>query len=682
MITTIPLRSSIGTTAEGRRLKTAPKAWRTILMTLGLLLLASWPTALGAEVDLKDARTALGEGDYAKSVDLARQATEKHPQSADGFILLAQGQRLLANFRGGRDQGRLATQSVQSLKQAITLLGSEKNEAAKTDLQYCQHLLAAWAAAGDQAWAKAGAEYDSAAKLKPDDEFAAFGARLTARNRKDIGPWTEGVRRLSFSSDPNFAKAANDDRTEIKNQISMIEREAVSGAANLLQNEKVEEAEALLRSAVRRAPPSGLLHFELAKTLTQRGKVEEAMREFREALRNNYTEPERFVDAAKTPPLLNNKEYLAFVSETFGAEPAQRISSDWKKMEATMVQEKHTNFLNLTTEARDLMTNRKYDEALKLAQKGVELYPTEVEGPQLVKEIEEAAKQANCAAMVTQGREMAANHRFAEAESLAKQALALIPENPEAASLLGELPKLKQSHADELLTTTRASYKRQRQQAYENLREIFSLFPEQREAQVLQGEMDTYFAHLDALRKKALSAGEGQADFDTMAAIIELRGLIPEDQEVAALWRKHCIIENSIGMRLIFVTPPPGNSRASARGFFLAEFETTEEQWAKIMPQYQTNMIYGDSSAKTWNLDGTYYHPAQDHPVCQVSLPDALAFVQKLSDQEGKNYRLPTVTEWEHACLAGQPASNSPGAVLDKVAWFHDNAARKGETHP
>jgi formylglycine-generating enzyme required for sulfatase activity len=135
-------------------------------------------------------------------------------------------------------------------------------------------------------------------------------------------------------------------------------------------------------------------------------------------------------------------------------------------------------------------------------------------------------------------------------------------------------------------------------------------------------------------------------------------------------------------MRLIFVTPPPGNSRASARGFFLAELETTEDQWAKIMPQYQTNMIYGDSSAKTWNSDGTYYHPAQDHPVCQVSLPDALAFVQKLSDQEGKNYRLPTVTEWEHACLAGQPASNSPGAVLDKVAWFHDNAARKGETHP
>ncbi|MFY7799532.1 MAG: SUMF1/EgtB/PvdO family nonheme iron enzyme [Dolichospermum sp.] len=72
-------------------------------------------------------------------------------------------------------------------------------------------------------------------------------------------------------------------------------------------------------------------------------------------------------------------------------------------------------------------------------------------------------------------------------------------------------------------------------------------------------------------------------------------------------------------------------------GFSMGKFVVTQEQYQQIMgknPSYFTQ-----KGAK--------------RPVEQVSWNDAVEFCQKLSQQTGREYRLPSEAEWEYACRAG-----------------------------
>lgn len=109
---------------------------------------------------------------------------------------------------------------------------------------------------------------------------------------------------------------------------------------------------------------------------------------------------------------------------------------------------------------------------------------------------------------------------------------------------------------------------------------------------------------------------------------------------------------NSIGMELVWIPPgdflmgaPPGQGGLRrerpkhevriSKDFWMGVYEVSQAQFEIVMGK-NPSFFKGD------NL-----------PVEMVSYNDAMEFCHKLSQREGKAYRLPTEAEWEYACRAG-----------------------------
>ena len=136
------------------------------------------------------------------------------------------------------------------------------------------------------------------------------------------------------------------------------------------------------------------------------------------------------------------------------------------------------------------------------------------------------------------------------------------------------------------------------------------------------------------------------------------------------------VVENSLGMKLAYV--PAGsftmgsgwNARRRmpdelphaveiTKPFRIGTTEVTQAQYRAVMDASPSRFV-GD-----------------DRPVEMVSWKDAVAFCKKLSEKEGKTYRLPTEAEWEYACRAG---GGRRRGRLGERAWYYTNSA--GVTHP
>ena len=107
------------------------------------------------------------------------------------------------------------------------------------------------------------------------------------------------------------------------------------------------------------------------------------------------------------------------------------------------------------------------------------------------------------------------------------------------------------------------------------------------------------------------------------------------------------------------------------KNYSICETTVTQKQWLEVM------------GTEPWK-NQSYVMEGDDYPATYVSWKDADAFCGKLSEKDGKTYRLPTEAEWEYACLAGATTKYHFGddpTELGKYAWFKQNACYVNEEY-
>ena len=144
--------------------------------------------------------------------------------------------------------------------------------------------------------------------------------------------------------------------------------------------------------------------------------------------------------------------------------------------------------------------------------------------------------------------------------------------------------------------------------------------------------------------------------------------------------RAGTVVTDSIGMKLVYIPAGsfmmgcndfgqsadefPHHEVRISKGFWMGQTEVTQGQYESVM------------NAQPWHGKKRVQEDA-NNPAVHVSWNDAVEFCRKLSQREGKTYRLPTEAEWEYACRAGTTtwfSFGDSGSSLGAHGWFKSNA--------
>jgi formylglycine-generating enzyme required for sulfatase activity len=105
------------------------------------------------------------------------------------------------------------------------------------------------------------------------------------------------------------------------------------------------------------------------------------------------------------------------------------------------------------------------------------------------------------------------------------------------------------------------------------------------------------------------------------------------------------------------------------RSYCLSETVITQVQWKSIM------------KSEPWKGQD-YTCEGDAYPATYLSWEDALEYCSRLSELEGRLYRLPTEAEWEYACRGGTKTRYNFGdsaLELSNYGWFAENTIKFGE---
>jgi formylglycine-generating enzyme required for sulfatase activity len=117
-----------------------------------------------------------------------------------------------------------------------------------------------------------------------------------------------------------------------------------------------------------------------------------------------------------------------------------------------------------------------------------------------------------------------------------------------------------------------------------------------------------------------------------------------------------------------------------SKSFYMQTTEVTQGQWQALMG---TEPWKSEQNGKKGSVFSStkYVKEGVNYPASYVSWDEAVLYCKKLSEKEGKTYRLPTEAEWEYACRAETKTTWGFGdgdVLLERYAWYYDNADNHG----
>lgn len=110
-------------------------------------------------------------------------------------------------------------------------------------------------------------------------------------------------------------------------------------------------------------------------------------------------------------------------------------------------------------------------------------------------------------------------------------------------------------------------------------------------------------------------------------------------------------------------TRRPGVVKVIPADYWIAQLEVSMEMWKTVMG------VYPRTSSHYYQLD-------TDQAASPVSVEMCLAFIDSLNRMTGREFRLPTMDEWEFAAYGGKRTHGYTYAGsnnLDEVAWYRGN---------